>query len=243
MADTPTSQLQELTKDIKKNRIYYSEAYWARRNNPQMEKAARNCTASIPKIDWNKISYADWLESGHHSRIMTMARHDKVFSHIFVKEFTPKAKLVVEYKKNAIVFHGNLLKISQLKEIPDISFELSPFELKRNVKYSLILVDADEVKSDGDDAKENIPVLWFIGDISGTNVSTGAIVLPYCFPPTTKTKGVHRYVFALFRQPENLNFGKMAETITKHKEAIGLQHLSTRFKLVPVGLSYCHGIN
>lgn len=104
--------------------------------------------------------------------------------------------------------NGSLVRKSQASETPKVTFSpLSPAE-SSNQSLTFVLIDPDAPTPD--DPKFAYWRHWVVANISSSaaDVSAGKTLTEYLAPGPKDESGPHRYLFLLFKEPEDLKLEK-----------------------------------
>ncbi|KAF1997052.1 PEBP-like protein [Amniculicola lignicola CBS 123094] len=125
-------------------------------------------------------------------------------SAIIPAEFNPSIDLSVEYPDKPIT-HGNLMRVSDVKETPKISFTGAPDQ-----SYTFMLIDPDAPTPD--DPKFAYWRHWVVTNIKGEGnadvAQAGTTLTQYLAPGVKDESRPHRYMFLLFQEPADLKLSK-----------------------------------
>lgn len=117
----------------------------------------------------------------------------------------PSELLEVSYSNGAKAQLGNELTPTQVKEKPAVKWAF-----KENSYYMLAMVDPDAPSRENPKMREWHH--WLVGNILGCDIKQGEVLSDYIGAGPPKGTGLHRYVFVVYRQPDNkCNFSKIAK--------------------------------
>lgn len=168
----------------------------ARKMDENLEKLARTGKLEAQTPDTRAMSDNEWQAFRGDLRMRNMGLFYEVYSHVFQKTFVPRKKLVVEYPSNVVVHRGNIITPTAAASKPKVHFNSSADKL-----WTLALINPD-----GRLDREGHVVHWLVGNIKGSDLSSGQEVVPYLQPVPFNNSGVHRYVFALYEQGVQIDF-------------------------------------
>ncbi|XP_044750335.1 protein D3-like [Coccinella septempunctata] len=112
-----------------------------------------------------------------------------------VIDVAPQGTISVTYPSGKEVKFGNELTPTEVKDEPTVSWEANSDEY-----YLLIMTDHDtpeevrEVKH------------WLVGNIKGSDLSTGEVFAEYLGSGPPKGTGLHKYIFLVYKQPQKIDF-------------------------------------
>jgi len=158
----------------------------------------------------------EWRATSAPFHIKGMANYFNVFDDLFGDAyFTPITMMDVFYAQeagDAPVYQGNLLKPSETKSKPRVTFNGN-----KDVLYSLVMSTPDCHLTEN-----NAEYLhWMVGNIPGSDVSKGTEICDYLQPFPPRGVGYCRYIFVLYRQEKVIDFGK-------HKRPTDCKNLAER---------------
>ncbi|EDO19120.1 hypothetical protein Kpol_2000p88 [Vanderwaltozyma polyspora DSM 70294] len=160
--------------------------------------------------------------------VEALSKHDIVQDVIKNISFKPSGFLVIEYGTNLPVTMGNLLPVAQTQAKPKIQFISSPnanennqdgfkpFSADKSNLFTLVMTDPDAPSRVDHKWSEychyvstDIPLNNESGDndlnFTTSFINEGNTLIPYMGPGPPKGTGQHRYIFMLFKQPNNVN--------------------------------------
>ncbi|XP_054286560.1 protein D1-like [Macrosteles quadrilineatus] len=110
-------------------------------------------------------------------------------------------QLEISYGDNITVNMGNKLTPTQVKGQPSVNYTswADPQGF-----YLLAMVDPDAPSVINPEAREFLH--WLVGNIQGTDLSSGDVIAEYIGSGPPKDSGFHRYVFLVYQQPEKIIF-------------------------------------
>ncbi|KAJ8917431.1 hypothetical protein NQ315_005478 [Exocentrus adspersus] len=111
----------------------------------------------------------------------------------------PSAKLTVIYPGGVEVNFGGELTPTQVKDQPEVKWDADPEKY-----YVLAMVDPDAPSRK--DPKFREVNHWLVGNIKGSDVSTGDVIAEYRPSGPPKGTGLHRYIFLVYEQKKKLTF-------------------------------------
>nr|XP_023692655.1 39S ribosomal protein L38, mitochondrial isoform X1 [Paramormyrops kingsleyae] len=166
------------------------------RRNPELEKATRLLTFSIP-LDRVK---AEWERTAGPYHLHNVARHYAVYRDLFPGAyFLPRVMLRIAYGNSpgTHVHYGNHVTPTEALAAPHVNYESDPDAL-----WTLLLTSPDEHLHDN----EGEYVHWLVGNIPGDAVHLGEELCQYLPPLPVKGTGFHRFIFILFKQDGPIKF-------------------------------------
>lgn len=110
-----------------------------------------------------------------------------------VLDSAPTGKLLVKYPSGAEVKYGLELTPTQVKDLPTFEYDSSSDQL-----YTLAMVDPDAPSRAEPKLREILHYL--IVNIPGSELSKGDTLAAYIGAGAPKGTGLHRYIFALYKQ-------------------------------------------
>lgn len=112
--------------------------------------------------------------------------------------------LIIEYDDDYVVEDGQIIPPTYTRTEPSVSYTPHPVAVDAKGRpaecnmYTLLLVDPDAPSRINHSMREHVK--WVVLNISEDRVSQGVPALPYLSPDPAYASGLHRYVFALFKQ-------------------------------------------
>jgi len=151
------------------------------------------------KIQGSKAMFAG--QSSVFGQGKTMA--DKLHEHGVIPdvfdEFKPAGELSVAWLTTGVaVNHGNVLTPTQVQHQPDTV----DWAAEDGALYTVCLTDPDAPSRA--DPKFREWVHWLVVNIPGTDISKGEHILQYVGSGPPPGSGLHRYIYAVFKQPKKL---------------------------------------
>jgi len=117
-----------------------------------------------------------------------------------VDDFVPSVELKVSFPKGDAK-EGNVFSASDLHYVePDVKWSVPHNE--KNSLFTLVCVDPD-APSRRDPSKREWRH-WLVVNIPGSDIGKGEALTPYTGPHPPKDSGLHRYVFLLYKQPDQI---------------------------------------
>lgn len=107
----------------------------------------------------------------------------------------------VVYPGDVKVELGKELTPTQVKDTPEVTWEADD-----NSLYTLLMVDPDAPSRQEPSYREALH--WLVINIPGNKVSKGQVVAEYFGSGPPEGTGLHRYVFLVFKQEENISTDK-----------------------------------
>ncbi|KAL4804616.1 phosphatidylethanolamine-binding protein [Aspergillus unguis] len=155
--------------------------------------------------------------------------------------FTPAVELHVAFGEKQVDL-GNLFRVSEVKSAPTISF--SPEDnASNNQTYTLLLVDPDAPTPD--DPKFAYWRHWVVSGLKPSEAGTvpESALTEYLGPGPKDDSRPHRYLFLLFREPENLALKKedVGGEEFVQRRSFQAAEFAERYGLVLVGINWMHG--
>ncbi|KAL0831385.1 hypothetical protein ABMA28_002208 [Loxostege sticticalis] len=111
----------------------------------------------------------------------------------------PRTSLEVYYPTGARLMQGNILRTSQLKEMPMVMWRANPYRY-----YTLIVADPDAPSRIAPEDRAWLHLM--VINIPGANVAAGETVFDYLPPGPPPNTGLHRYVFLVYEQPSRISY-------------------------------------
>lgn len=172
--------------------------------NSELERKARNEELLIDLEEARR----DWTKTSGPQQIKQVADHYGVFNDLFGDAyFVPRVALEILYnvsdEDQLPVYYGNVVKPAMAVKQPEISYEASDDSL-----WTLILTNPDGHFTD----EESEYVHWFIGNIPGSNIEKGEVILNYLQPFPAKGTGLHRHIFILYKQEERIDYSSLKKS-------------------------------
>lgn len=208
----------------------------ANRKNKELEQAARHRTLTIPLIDVEK----DWRKESAARHIQTVAEHYGIYQDMFDGDyFTPVVNLYVcyDYDDDLVtpVYYGNRIFPAEAKHEPTVRYAAAG----EDTLYTLMMTNPDGHLFDN----EGEYIHWLIGNIPGSDVSRGEKLVDYIQPFPVRGTGAHRFVFVLFEQNKNIDYGYIKRP-SPCTELVDRAHRTVdyfsdhRDDVTPVGLAF-----
>ncbi|XP_063368652.1 protein D2-like [Cydia amplana] len=138
----------------------------------------------------------------------------------------PGALAAVKYPSGAVVSEGNVLTPTQVKDIPQISWNASPDKY-----YTVAMTDPDAPSRAEPKFREWHH--WLVGNVPGSNVAAGETLSAYVGSGPPQGTGLHRYVFLVYQQPGKLNFDepRLPNTSGDNRGGFSIQKFATKYGL------------
>ncbi|XP_043287025.1 39S ribosomal protein L38, mitochondrial isoform X2 [Venturia canescens] len=170
------------------------------RHDPDLEKKARGRELYI---DLEK-SKEEWWQLSGPSQILMIADHYEIFQHLFGDAyFMPVVPLNINYSQSQDsyipVHRGNLMKARDVAIEPSVTYDVD-----KNTLWTLLLTTPDG--NFVDSSKEICH--WFVGNIPGSEISKGDLLMEYARPIPAKGIGYCRYIFILYKQENNIDYSE-----------------------------------
>jgi len=142
-------------------------------------------------------------------------------------ESGPQHILDCVYKNNILVNQGNVLTIDQTQECPS---QLK-WPVERGQLYTIIMCDPDAPSRESPKWRNFLH--WCIVNIPGDEISKGAKVMDYMGPAPPRGTGLHRYVFLVYKQGQEIGKPSIEDrknwSLTNFVKSQPLQLLSGNF--------------
>lgn len=139
----------------------------------------------------------------------------------------PDKKVEVFYlsSRKAVNF-GNILKPSQVRDIPTINYHVWGKKC-----YTLAMLDPDAPSRQN--PFEKAFVHWLVGNIPGTNVGQGDTLAEYIGSAPPENSGFHRYAFLVYEQTCKIRFNETILTTTSFEErkSFSIETFSKKYDL------------
>ncbi|XP_046659732.1 protein D1-like isoform X1 [Homalodisca vitripennis] len=134
--------------------------------------------------------------------------------------------LEISYDSGVKADLGNELTPTQVKNQPQVNYTAKPTDL-----YMLAMVDPDAPSRT--DPKFRSFKHWLVGNIQGSDISTGEVLAEYVGSGPPQGTGLHRYVFLLFKQPGKLEFDepRVPKTSADNRRSFSIQDFAKKYKL------------
>ncbi|XP_063628660.1 protein D2-like [Cydia splendana] len=138
----------------------------------------------------------------------------------------PAALAAVKYPSGAVVSEGNVLTPTQVKDIPQISWNASPDKY-----YTVAMTDPDAPSRAEPKFREWHH--WLVGNVPGNNVAAGETLSAYVGSGPPQGTGLHRYVFLVYQQPGKLNFDepRLPNTSGDNRGGFSIHKFATKYGL------------
>eukprot|EP00274_Cyanoptyche_gloeocystis_P003531 CAMPEP_0196652450 /NCGR_PEP_ID=MMETSP1086-20130531/1746_1 /TAXON_ID=77921 /ORGANISM="Cyanoptyche gloeocystis , Strain SAG4.97" /LENGTH=190 /DNA_ID=CAMNT_0041983001 /DNA_START=99 /DNA_END=671 /DNA_ORIENTATION=+ len=140
--------------------------------------------------------------------------------------------LEATYGDDLVVNQGNELIVAETQDPPNIEWTPEPGAL-----YTVIMSDPDAPSPTRPIFREWLH--WVIGNIEGSNLSSGDEVCPYMGPAPPRGTGLHRYVFVVYKQPGPIVF-KPLDNVGKFDSR---QFAKDHQLSAPVAVNFFHAQN
>ncbi|KAF2715257.1 phosphatidylethanolamine-binding protein [Pleomassaria siparia CBS 279.74] len=121
-------------------------------------------------------------------------------SKVIAQDFKPSVELEVAFGSKKVE-NGNLLRVSDVKSTPSISFSADS-----SSTYTLLLVDPDAPTPD--DPKFAYWRHWVVSGISSSGAFEKSALTEYLAPGVKDDSAPHRYTFLLYKEPTGLSLSK-----------------------------------
>lgn len=143
-----------------------------------------------------------------------------------ILQHLPKQVVNITYPSGVEVRLGNELTPTKVTFPPSLTW--NGFE---NMWYCVTMIDADAPRFA--DARLKEMVHWMIVNIPGTDITKGETIAPYVPCAPLKGTGLHRYVFAIYRQPGKVNFleTRLSSGSFDNREGFSSKSFSEMYKL------------
>jgi hypothetical protein len=159
-----------------------------------------------PVSDFHSLTQASLAASERAERARAVLFKDFVLSDIFPPgEVDPSVQLPqgtivldIVYQEEYVCEDGQLIHPEYTATEPDVSYVPHPVEQDECGMYTLFLVDPDAPSRIHPEMREH--VMWAVMNIPQSRVGEGQCVLPYLSPCPAYASGMHRFVFALYKQ-------------------------------------------
>ncbi|XP_020798725.1 protein D3 [Drosophila serrata] len=143
-----------------------------------------------------------------------------------VLQSCPYKMLKVTYSGGQRVDMGRELTPTQVKQQPTVEWEADP-----NTLYTLILTDPDAPSRK--DPKYREWHHWLVVNIPGNNIEEGQVLTAYVGAGPPEGTGLHRYVFLVFKQNQQLNCNepRIPKTSGDKRSNFSTAKFITKYKL------------
>jgi len=212
-------------------------ADWRRRtrSDKDLEKAAREMTL---EVDLDVVK-KQWVESGAvfeeiYNAAELYGLYEDLYDHAY---FKPCTMLDVKYQQEEVmvpVYRGNVVKPREASSAPVVTFPSSDTAV-----WCLAMVGLDcSMKGEGE------VLHWLVGNITGSDLSTGETLCRYLQPFPAFGTGYHRFAFVLYRQEGGIDF---SQEVREEAEGFCLESRDFRSldfyskyqdQLTPAGLAF-----
>jgi large subunit ribosomal protein L38 len=160
------------------------------RRNPELEKAARTLTLSVPLDE----AQGEWQLHGGLEQLQTAGTHFNLFQDVYGRPFRPLGFMEVTYGSKA-VHRGTILTPSEASSPPSVG------RLPSEGLCSVVMTTPDGHLTD-----HHMEVLhWMVVNIVGGEMTSGHEVVPYLQPVPPRGTGLHRHVFSLYTHPSPIH--------------------------------------
>jgi phosphatidylethanolamine-binding protein (PEBP) family uncharacterized protein len=167
-------------------------------------------------------------------------------SSIIPANFTPTVNLAVNFPSIS-PSNGSFVRVSQVKDAPTISIS-SPTSSLSSQSFTFMLIDPDAPTPD--DPKFAYWRHWVVSNISLSKldasdiVEAGVTLTQYLAPGPKDESGPHRYLFLLFKEPENLKLGKedVGGEEFVDRRSFGASEFAEKHGLELVGVQWMRGV-
>ncbi|XP_018568621.2 protein D3-like [Anoplophora glabripennis] len=138
----------------------------------------------------------------------------------------PSAKITKKYPGGVEVEFGGELTPTQVKDEPEVKWDANPEKY-----YVLSMVDPDAPTRM--DPKFREVNHWLIGNIKGSDVSTGNVIADYRGSGPPKGTGLHRYIFLVHEQKEKLTFDepRSPQMSREHRFNFSIRKFAKKYNL------------
>jgi len=117
-----------------------------------------------------------------------------------VVDSAPTKMIEIKYG-DLTLLPGNVLTPTQVKAQPSFAWEADPSKF-----YLLCMTDPDNVPVEKRGTPGSQWHHFLVGNIQGSDISTGEVLSEYIGSGPPEGTGLHRYVFLVFEQPGKLTF-------------------------------------
>ncbi|CAH0386238.1 unnamed protein product [Bemisia tabaci] len=173
--------------------------------------AAKEKIPPSPTADGNASAAAASIENSFGTATPNAQNKSKdviesfLLSHAVIPDVLAVASshvLEVAYSRRSIINFGNKLEPALLQKKP----RHIVWPWTNGSFYSLVLVDADVPSRKARAFAERIH--WLVVNIPNNHIDEGEHVIEYIGPIVTPRSGMHRYIFAMFKQPGRIEYEK-----------------------------------
>ncbi|KAL4897074.1 phosphatidylethanolamine-binding protein [Aspergillus ambiguus] len=123
--------------------------------------------------------------------------------------FVPTTALTVQFGESPVSF-GSFFRASECKEAPTVSFSKEADDPNASKRYTLLLIDPDAPTPD--DPKFAYWRHWVVSGLrpaeAGDVTDTATVLTEYLGPGPKDESKPHRYLYLLFREPEQFTLSK-----------------------------------
>ncbi|KAK6185416.1 hypothetical protein SNE40_007658 [Patella caerulea] len=173
----------------------------------ERQKYEKNSRLKKLEVNLEEVRQS-WVEEQMPNHSYVLAEHygiyKDLFDHCF---FYPKLFMDIEYDVDEEfvmpLYLGNRITPTEAQNPPHIKYNCDP-----NTWWTLVMSSPD-----GHLEKNDAECLhWMIGNISGSDVSTGEVLCDYLPPFPPRGTGLLRYVFVLYEQTGQIDYSSMKKT-------------------------------
>lgn len=125
-----------------------------------------------------------------------------------VIDVPPNETLGVTFKQSSKTVNlGNELKPSEVQKQPQLNYTFNAGSY-----YTVIFVDPDAPSRAQPILREFLH--WLVGNIPGSDVSSGKVIVDFMGSAPPMGSGLHRYTLLVFKQPTKIDFVDPVLTLT-----------------------------
>lgn len=138
---------------------------------------------------------------------------------------SPEKILTVKFGNKSVNL-GNILTPTEVKNVPEITWESGPNEF-----YTLLMTDPDAPSKSAPTFGEVRH--WLVTNIHGSDLSTGEHITEFAGSGPPKDTGLHRYIFLLFKHPNKIEFDipKTSNTSRCHRLKFNTKNFTKKYNL------------
>ncbi|GAB1211717.1 hypothetical protein ATERTT37_000841 [Aspergillus terreus] len=160
-------------------------------------------------------------------------------------DLVPSTALTVQFGEKTVSY-GNFFRASECKAAPSISFSKEADDPDASRRYTLLLIDPDAPTPD--DPKFAYWRHWVVSGLrpadAGDVTATSTVLTEYLGPGPKDESKPHRYLYLLFREPEQFALSKEdvgGEEFTQRRSFKAAEWVETH-SLKLVGVNWMRGV-
>uniref|UniRef100_A0A2A4JNY0 Phosphatidylethanolamine-binding protein n=1 Tax=Heliothis virescens TaxID=7102 RepID=A0A2A4JNY0_HELVI len=139
----------------------------------------------------------------------------------------PAEYLFVDFPSGAVVYTGNELTPTLVKDVPHVWWDSADSQKL----YTVAFVDPDAPSRITAASREWLH--WLVGNVPGTDVMSGDVIAEHVGSGPGEGSGLHRYVFLVYEQPYELTFmeTRMNNTSTENRASFSISSFADKYNL------------